>query len=341
MRLGRGLGSLIAKGGGERAKSVKEAPKKEKQLEVSPAATKIREVRDSLNTEKESHTIHSQPSTKADLGHNLYQEIPLDAIEVNPYQPRKDIDEEAIQALTKSIAADGLLQPIVVRKKGEKRYQIIAGERRWRACKALKLKAIAARIVEANDASSAVLSLVENLQREDLNPVDEAMGYASLMRDFDLTQDSVAQKVSKARSTVTNALRLLQLEDEILGYVRKGILSTGHAKALLGLEQKEQQLMLARKVIEAGMSVRETETRVLFIKNGQSISHLPKTVKTDVQQAVIGDLQKQMISYLSTKVQLKHGPKKGKLIIEYRGNEDLHRILQKIGFMRERASQVA
>jgi len=313
MRLGRGLGSLIAKGSGEGIKSVKEAPKKEKQPEMIPAAA---------------------PALP-------YQEIALDAIEVNPYQPRKDMDEEAIQALAKSIAADGLLQPIVVRKKGEKRYQIIAGERRWRACKTLKLKAIAARVIEASDVSSAVLSLVENLQREDLNPVDEAMGYASLMRDFDLTQDVVAQKVNKARSTVTNALRLLQLEEEVLGYIRKGILSMGHAKALLGLEQKEQRMLLARKIIESGMSVRETETRVLFIKNGQSVSQLSKPVKADVQQAVIGDLQKQMTSYLSTKVQLKHGPKKGKLVIEYRGNEDLYRILQKIGFMREKANQVA
>lgn len=320
MRLGRGLGSLIAQGSGSLKK---ESSKKEKLSDFVSVATETK--------------LQEAPSEVPSLP---YYEIAIADIEVNPYQPRREIAEEAIQDLAKSISADGLLQPIVVRKKGEK-YQIIAGERRWRASKFLKLKTIPARVVEANDMSSAVLALVENLQRENLNPVDEAMGYASLMRDFDLTQDVVAERVKKARSTVTNALRLLQLEDEILGYLRKGILSTGHAKVLLSLENHSQRLLLARKIIELGMSVREAEAKVLMVKSGQAITHTPKTLKTDVHQAVINDLQKQMTSYLSTKVQLKHGTRKGKLVIEYRGNDDLYRILQKIGFMRETASRVA
>ena len=164
-----------------------------------------------------------------------FQEIPVHLVEPSPYQPRKDMDAGQLNELAESIRAEGLLQPVVVRQVGEK-FQLIAGERRWRAFQQLKIKTIPARILEASDASSATLTLIENLQREGLNPIDEAYGYASLIRDFDLTQEQASERVGRGRATVANSLRLLSLDAEIQGYLAKGLLSVGHAKVLLGVE---------------------------------------------------------------------------------------------------------
>src|SRR3954467_9547578 len=190
----------------------------------------------------------AQPTTTAAAGNNGtaapaptsngapgYLEVGVHLVQPSPYQARREIPPEQLTELAESIRSEGLLQPIVVRKTGEK-FQLIAGERRWRAFLLLKIKAIPARIVEASNASSAALGLIENLQREGLNPIEEAHGYASLIRDFDLTQENAAERVGKGRATVANALRLLSLDSEQQGFVSKGLLSVGHAKVLLGIE---------------------------------------------------------------------------------------------------------
>lgn len=298
--LGRGLGALIAKG------SPKSTPPTTKKSTPPP-------------TTQEEEKATPSP----------FQEIPLHLIDSNPYQPRMEFHEPDLKELSESIASQGLLQPIVVRQKGN-RYQLIAGERRLRATQMLKLTTIQASIIQATDASSAIISLIENLQRENLNPIDESMGYASLMRDFDLTQEEVAKRVGKARTTITNSLRLLQLEQDIQGYISKSLLSIGHAKVLLTLDNPSQRIFLARRIIEEGLSVRQTEQIIQQSKRPNTLPH--STPPTHIQSAVIRDLQKQLCSHFNTKVALQHGTHKGKLILTYQGNDDLHRLLQKMGF---------
>jgi ParB family chromosome partitioning protein len=254
------------------------------------------------------------------------------AIEPNPHQPRKAIEPAALTELADSIRAEGLLQPIVVRKLGEK-FQLIAGERRWRAFQQLKIKTIPARVISANDASSASIALIENLQREGLNPMEEAYGYASLIRDFDLTQETAAERVGKARASVANALRLLQLDGEIQGFIAKALLSVGHAKVLLGLENAAERQLLARRVLEEGLSVRATEQLVQKRKRSGTAVTAPATARgvPAADAASVSNIEKKLTSHLNARVALKHTPKKGRIVIEYQGNDDLQRILDKLG----------
>lgn len=261
-----------------------------------------------------------------------YLEVAVHLIEPSPYQARRDISPEQLSELADSIRSEGLLQPIVVRKTGD-RFQLVAGERRWRAFQLLKIKAIPARIVEASDASSAALGLIENLQREGLNPLEEAHGYASLIRDFDLTQENAAERVGKGRATVANALRLLSLDAELQGFVAKNLLSVGHAKVLLGLEDAAQRALLARRVIEEGLSVRATEKLLQSAKsNGGATARRATKAGVSVKDAAtVSGIEKKLTSHLGARVAVLHTPKKGRIVIEYRGNEDLQRLLEKLG----------
>ncbi|HLP25430.1 MAG TPA: ParB/RepB/Spo0J family partition protein, partial [Acidobacteriota bacterium] len=225
----------------------------------------------------------------------------------------------------------GLLQPIVVRQVGEK-FQLIAGERRWRAFQQLKLKSIPARVMTSSDASSASLALIENLQRADLNPIEEAHGYASLIRDFDLTQDAAAQRVGKGRATVANSLRLLALDGEIQGYLGKGMLSVGHAKVLLGIENGAERVVLARRAIEDGLSVRALEQVVQGHRGSGSAAGPGKGRKAPAAEATaLADVEKKLTSHLGARVTLRHSPKQGRIIVEYHGNDDLARVLERMG----------
>jgi ParB family chromosome partitioning protein len=258
-----------------------------------------------------------------------FQEVPVHLVAPSPYQPRKEIHPDQLKELADSIRAEGLLQPIVVRRVGDK-FQLIAGERRWRAFQSLKLKTIPARVLEASNASSAALTLIENLQREGLNPLEEAYGYASLIRDFDLTQEQTSERVGKGRATVANSLRLLSLEPEIQGYLGKGLLSVGHAKVLLGVEDPARRALLARRVIEEGLSVRVLE------KMAQSHATAPASPGKGrpvppAEAAAVTDIQKRLTTHLGARVSLQHSPKRGRIVIEYAGNNDLQRILEKIG----------
>lgn len=262
-----------------------------------------------------------------------YQEILVAQIVPSPYQARREIVPEQLHELAESIRNEGLLQPIVVRKQGEK-YQLVAGERRWRAFQALKIKTIPARLVEASNASSAALGLIENLQREGLNPIEEAFGYASLLRDFDLTQEAVSERVGKGRATVANALRLLSLDTELQGFLAKGLLSVGHAKVLLGVSDPAQRVILARRVIEEGLSVRATEHLLQSKKIAPtSPAGSPASARPGpaADAAAVAGIEKKLTSHLGARVALQHTPKRGKIIIAYAGNEDLQRILEKLG----------
>lgn len=332
-RLGRGLGNLISSGVKKDAASTEDSLSDE---QASAAATapakggKAKAKAVGMKSASGAPAATSAPATTMPppgADDREYREVAVMHIDPNPYQPRREMEPERIKDLAESIRSEGLLQPIVVRVKGE-RYELIAGERRWRAHQQLGLKQIMVRVVEVSDASSAVISLIENLQREGLNPIEESLGYASLMGDFDLTQEAVAERVGKARASIANALRLLQLDREIQGYVAKGMLSTGHAKALLGLDDAAQRALLARRVIEAGLSVRDAERLVRKIKH-DGVSSKGGRNLPEAEATVISDLEKQLASQLNTKVQLKHSPKKGQIIIEYYGNDDLQRILER------------
>lgn len=322
-RLGRGLGNLIA--GGVAAKKSAE-PAKKKSKGSKKEKTSVRPIK-RTSPVKSAAAPASPPPVMKD---GPYREIAVAEIEPSPYQPRRDIDAGHVKELAESIRSEGLLQPIVVRERGGK-FELIAGERRWRAHLQLGLKKIAARVMETSDASSAVISLIENIQREGLNAIEEALAYASLMGDFDLTQEAVAERVGKGRATVANSLRLLQLDREIQGYVAKGMLSAGHAKVLLGLDDPAQRLLLARRMIETGMSVREAERHLKRLKADGAGRASSSAAGAETTDTIVRDLEKQIATRLNTKVQLKHTPKKGRLIIEYYGNEDLQRILEKTG----------
>jgi ParB family chromosome partitioning protein len=221
-----------------------------------------------------------------------------------------------------------------VRRHGDK-FQLIAGERRWRAFQQLKIKAIPARIVEASDASAASIGLIENLQREGLNPIEEAQGFASLLRDFDLTQETAAERVGKSRASVANALRLLSLDAEIQGYIAKNLLSVGHAKILLGVEDEAVRTVLARRVIEEGLSVRLTEKLSRTIKApGASRSKARRAGLSERDAAAVESIQKRLASHLGARVAVIHTAKRGRIVIEYRGNDDLQRLLEKLGIER-------
>lgn len=300
-RLGRGLGSLIASGA--------TVPRAAAPATAGPAAKPV-------------------PAGAPDAL-NGYREIPLHLIDPSPYQPRSEIAPDALAELVDSIRAEGLLQPIVVRPVGE-RFQLIAGERRFRAFEQLRLKGIPARVMTSSDASSAALALVENLQREGLNPIEEAHGYASLIRDFDLTQDAAAQRVGKGRASVANALRLLNLEPEIQAYLGKGLLSVGHAKVLLGVENPAERLLLARRCLEGGLSVRALE-ELLRRGHGGGAPGKRRRKLPPAEATAIADIEKRLTSHLGARTALRHTPKRGRIIIEYQGNDDLQRLLDKLG----------
>lgn len=304
-RLGRGLGGLITNATAA-AKAAADA---------KPAAS----------------APHAAPAAAPAPSAPGFQEVPVTAIEPSPYQARREISPDQLTELAESIRSEGLLQPIVVRKHGDK-FQLIAGERRWRAFQLLKIKLIPARVVEANNASSAAIGLIENLQREGLNPIEEAYGYASLIRDFDLTQEQASERVGKGRASVANSLRLLGLDAEIQGYISKTLLSVGHAKVLLGVDDAAQRAVLARRIIEDGLSVRATE-KLVASKKAQ-LGHTPAAPGRPVpaaETAAVVSIEKRLTSHLGARVSLKHSPKRGKIIIEYAGNEDLQRILDRLG----------
>ena len=251
-----------------------------------------------------------------------YQLLPIHRVEPNPDQPRQDFDEEELQALSESIAIHGVIQPLTVRELKEGYYQIIAGERRWRAARQAGLTEIPAVIIEADDKKAMELALIENLQRQDLNPVEEAMGYQSLMEDFGLTQEETAARVGKSRPAVTNSLRLLNLCPEVLESLRKGELTAGHARAILSLKSEKKQKEAAQKIIALGLSVRQAE---LICKN---MEKEPTPVKKPTLAVdYVAECEKTLSKHLGRGVKIVNGKRKGRFELEFYGQEDLQNLL--------------
>ena len=251
-----------------------------------------------------------------------YQLLPIYKVEPNPDQPRQDFDEEELQALSESIAIHGVIQPLTVRELPSGYYQIIAGERRWRAARLANLREIPAVILEADDKKAMELALIENLQRQDLNAVEEALGYQSLMEDYGLTQEEAASRVGKSRPAVANSLRLLQLPGEIQEMVRSGKLTAGHARAVLSIKTEKKQLEAAQKIAALGLSVRQAE---LLCKNMSK--EAPKEPEVTLAVDYVAECEKSLSKHLGRGVKIVNGKRKGRFELEFYGQEDLQNLL--------------
>lgn len=251
-----------------------------------------------------------------------YQMLPIHKVEPNPNQPRQDFDPEELQTLADSIALHGVVQPLTVREAAGGYYQIIAGERRWRAARMAELREIPAVIMEADDKKVMELALIENLQRQDLNPVEEAMGYQTLMEVYGLTQEDAARQVGKSRPAVANALRLLNLPEKVLEMVRKGELSAGHARAVLSLKTAKMQEQAAQKIAALGLSVRQAE---LLCRN---MAKEPAPIKEPTLAVdYVAECEKSLSKHLGRGVKIVNGKRKGRFELEFYGQDDLQLLL--------------
>lgn len=263
-------------------------------------------------------------SAKDEEQKELVQSLPIAKVEPREGQPRTVFDEEALGELSESIREYGLLMPVTVRKLDSGYYQLIAGERRWRAARMAGLTEIPARVIEADDRLATELALVENLQREDLNPVEEAQGYRTLMEDYGLTQDEAAQRVGKSRPAVANALRLLSLAPEVLQFVEQGLLSAGHARALVPVKPEELQIDAARQVMKNGLSVRRTE------ELAKRLMKPPKAVTGDgaIRVDYAAEVMRRLERALGRKVLLSENGKRGRIVLEYYGADDRESLIE-------------
>ena len=260
-------------------------------------------------------------------GDDNVKTLKITQVEPNKSQPRQSFDKEKIEALAESIKEHGVIQPIIVVKNGE-RYKIVAGERRWRAAKKAGLKEIPAVVREYSEQEIAQIALIENLQRENLNPIEEALGFRTLMDKFDMTQEQVSSTVGRSRSAVANSIRLLSLDESIRSKLISGEISSGHARALLSVDDADVRRAVLEAIIEKDLNVRQTEA--LAKQLSSSKQKKPKPAPDEQTAAVFSDLENKLSEYLGTKVKLIHKNKKGKIEIEYFGNEDLERILNLI-----------
>ena len=252
--------------------------------------------------------------------------LPIQKVEPNPLQPRKLFDEEELQTLSDSIAQHGIIQPLTVRKGENGFYQIIAGERRWRAARMAGLRTVPVVVMDADDKTVMELALVENLQRQDLNPMEEAMGFKQLMEEYGLTQEEVSEKVSKSRSAVANALRLLNLPSPIAQLVTDGKLSAGHARAILVLKRQKEQEIAARKIIALELSVRQAETLCKNMAKAAEKEDDPKVKPLEVDY--VAECEKTLSRYLNRGVKITRGKRKGKFELEFYGDDDLQRLYE-------------
>ena len=256
-------------------------------------------------------------------------QLSLNVIVRNRFQPRAEFDPEHLKELAASIKQRGVMQPLLVRPREGGRYELIAGERRWRAAKEAGLATVPAIVRQATDEESLEIALIENLQREDLNPVEEARAYEQLASVFKLTQESIADKVGRSRAAVANALRLLALPAEVLAWIGNGQLSVGHAKVILGLSIAEEQRLVAERVLKRGLTVRDTEQLVEQLK--KTTTPGARTVAGTIKSADILAIEERLQQRLGTAVSVRHGKKKGKIEIAYYGNDDLSRLLAIFG----------
>ena len=256
--------------------------------------------------------------------------LPIAQVEPGLKQPRKRFDPETLADLAESIRTHGIIQPLTVRRLGSGYYQIIAGERRWRAAKLAGLSEVPAVIIEADDRKVMELGLIENLQREDLNPMEEALGYQALVQEYGLTQEEAAQQVGKSRPAVANALRLLALPDAIRALLEEGKLSAGHGRALLTVPDSTLQKKLAQKVVQEGLSVRQTEAMAKRLAQAGAEAEEAAAKATDPMKLYRDAAAKELSQRWGRKVSITKGPKKGKVEFEFYNDEDLTELLDKL-----------
>ena len=268
--------------------------------------------------------------------HERVQRVPLDRIRTCPLQPRKDFSAEALRELADSIREQGIVQPLIVRERGGF-FELIAGERRWRAAQLLQLPEVPIIVRQADDRAVLELALIENLQRENLNAIEEAHGYEQLAGQFQLTQEEIAAKVGKSRAVVANALRLLKLPQVIQNFIREGRLSVGHAKVILGLSDEKKQNLAAERVIKQGLNVRQTEGLVakLQARDSRKLAIKPETVAAPGADPHVANLEDRLREKFGTKVQLRYAKGKGAVEISFFSDEELERILQILGVSAE------
>ena len=278
--------------------------------------------------------IGTRPTTIVDLhappepGEKIHQ-LALTQVTPSPLQPRKEFEPEALRELVDSIRQHGIIQPLIVRAV-DGRFELIAGERRWRAAQDVGLTQVPVIVREATDLQVLELSLIENLQRADLNPIEEAQAYARLAGEFGMRQEDIAHKVGRSRAAVANSMRLLDLHQQVQAWVMQGLLSVGHAKVLLSLKSHEEQLAVAETVLRRSAPVRDAE-RIVARQLGAA-RRRKRAAAASVSSAAVEDLQNRLQQYLGTRVTLHHGEKRGRIEIEYYGNDDLERILNALGF---------
>ena len=276
-------------------------------------------------------TVLAVPSGSVEEGKERHLGISMafvHQIQANPYQPRRDFDKKALEELTESIRSSGLIQPLIVKKTAKNTFELIAGERRWKAAQKAGLKQVPVVIRRSTDRESLELALVENIQRQDLNCVDEALAYFRLTQDFSLTQEEVAVRVGKERATVANYLRLLRLSEVILEDLKNGSLSFGHGKALLALEDPQHRMMVRAKILEKGLSVRDTEARIAEMKKNEPLKGNEMPTPTSMLKNRLSQLSQELTRQWSTRVEIKGDEKSGKIMIYYSTQQDLDRILE-------------
>ena len=259
---------------------------------------------------------------KSSLAANL---VSINLIKPNAGQPRKAFDEEKIQQLSESIKEHGIIQPILIKKDGDT-YSIIAGERRWRAAKAAGLKEVPVIIMDIDEKGVLEISLIENIQRQDLNPIEEAWAFRKLIEDFAFTQEELGRRLGKSRTALSNTMRLLNLDGRVQEYLIDGVITEGHGRAILALEDRELQYKLAQKVIDDGLTVRETERLISEIAKGKSLEKQKPENKV-VSDPYIADIKNKLEERFDTKVLISNKNNKGKIEIEYYSNDDLQRIM--------------
>jgi ParB family chromosome partitioning protein len=316
--LGRGLDALIS-GGVVRNVAV-EPPHGE--VAVAPSATNV------------VQPLGSKPAgAVAEPDGNTVRHLGIDTIERSRFQPRTEFDPEQLRELADSIKQRGVIQPLLVRPivttGGAPRYELIAGERRWRAAREAGLTTIPAIVREANDQEVLEIALIENLQREDLNAVEEARAYEQLSTQFKLTQEQIAEKVGRSRAAVANSLRLLGLPGEVQSWIADNRLSVGHAKAILGLANPAEQRLVAERVLKRNLTVRETEQLVEELKGEAKVR--ARTLGGKAKSTHVLAVEERLQQKLGTHVSVYHGKKKGRIEIEYYGNDDLGRLLGILG----------
>lgn len=289
-------------------------------------------------------------SSNEKLAEGDIKQVPIENIAPNQFQPRRSFSESSLQELALSIRSQGVLQPILVRiitedadvPLDQQRFELIAGERRLRAAKLCDLKTIPAVVKDLSDDQSLILAMIENLQREDLNPLDEAAGLARLQKRLDASQDDLARAVGKSRSAIANALRLLHLPESVQEDLRQGVLTAGHARALLGVEDPELQRMMHNRIREEQLSVRQVEQMAAYVREHGQLpdsqtdmpSQKPKPPReksSSSSEPAFADLEKQLQEHLSIKVRLQGSAKKGKMVLSYTSEDELHGLLALLG----------